>query len=65
MQVRILPSAKLDLKNGMRFYEEQDAGVGLYFLKSLSTDIEPLKNLAGIHRQRDGLFRFMVKKFPY
>ena len=65
MQVRILPSAKRDLRDGVVFYEAQDEGVGQYFLQSISLDIESLAGKAGIHRKTNELFRFTAKKFPY
>lgn len=65
MQVRIQPSAKLDIKQGVRFYEEQEAGVGRYFFDSITADISSLNRLAGIHKQREELFRFTAKRFPY
>ncbi len=65
MQVRILPSAKRDLRNGFEFYEKQEPGVGDYFLESLSSDIGSLRLFAGIHRQHNESFRFTSKRFPY
>jgi len=56
VQVRIQPSAKLDIKQGVRFYEEQEAGVGRYFFDSITADISSLNRLAGIHKQREELF---------
>lgn len=34
MKLRILPSAKKDLRRGFQFYEFQDTGIGAYFLDS-------------------------------
>ena len=61
----VLPSAKRDLRAGFRFYERQEAGVGDYFLDSLSADISSIRLLAGIHRCRGDLHRFTGKRFPY
>jgi hypothetical protein len=36
---------------GFHFYEEQETGLGAYFLESLYSDIESLKLYVGIHRQ--------------
>jgi hypothetical protein len=63
--VRIQPSAKLDIKQGIRFYEEQETGVGRYFFDSISADISSLNRLAGIHNRKGELFRFTAKRFPY
>ena len=60
-----MPSAKRDLRRGSRFYEEQAAGVGSYFLDSLCSDIDSLCLFGGIHRKRGELFRFKSKRFPF
>ena len=49
MKIRILESAKEDLKEGYSFYDLQSRGLGDYFLESLVSDIESLKLYAGIH----------------
>ena len=49
MKIKILKSAKNDLREGFYFYESQQAGLGTYFLETLSSDIESLKLFAGIH----------------
>ena len=46
MKIKILKSAREDLKEGFRFYELQQGGLGSYFLESLSSDIESLKLFA-------------------
>ncbi len=43
MRIAIQPSAVRDLREGFRFYEGKEAGLGSYFLDSLSTDIESLR----------------------
>jgi hypothetical protein len=40
--IQILTHAKEDLFDGYLFYERQQAGIGDYFLDSLSADIESL-----------------------
>ena len=47
MKIKILKSAKNDLREGFYFYESQQAGLGTYFLETLSSDIESLKLFAG------------------
>ncbi len=49
MKVRILESAKEDLKEGFFFYERQKQGLGHYFTETLLSDIESLRASAGIH----------------
>jgi hypothetical protein len=38
MKIKILESAKEDLKEGFHFYEFQERGIGKYFLEALSVD---------------------------
>ncbi len=65
MKIRVLPSAKADLRRGLRFYEQQEAGLGAYFLDSLSSDIDSLQITAGIHSRRGDQHRCMSARFPY
>ena len=65
MRVRILPSAKRDLHQGLRLYERQENGIGSYFLDSLYSDIDSICLFAGIHRRVGELFRFRSKRFPF
>ena len=65
MTLRILSLAEADLLNGFRFYERQSSGVGLYFLESLTSDIESLRLYAGIHRKVFGYHRTLSKRFPF
>jgi plasmid stabilization system protein ParE len=65
VRIVIQPSAVRDLREGFRFYEEKETGLGSYFLDSLSTDIESLQLYAGIHSIHFGRFRLLSKRFPY
>lgn len=66
MQVRVARSAETDLLEGYAFYEEQQAGIGDYFLDSLFADIDALALYAGIHpKQDDRLHRTLAKRFPF
>ena len=65
MKIVILPSAREDLADGFEFYEQQEAGLGSYFLESLFSDIDSLRLYAGIHRQVFGNHRLLSKRFPY
>lgn len=66
MRVRIFDTAKLDLVEGYRFYEEQAPGIGQYFLDSLYADIDSLMLYAGIHPIKFAIFHcLLAKRFPY
>lgn len=43
MRIEILEEAELDLIEGFHFYENQEAGLGLYLGTNLYADIESLK----------------------
>ena len=61
----ILPSARDDLRDGFYFYEKQQAGLGDYFLDSVSADIDSLAIYAGIHRRVHGAYRLLCHTFPF
>jgi len=65
MRIKILPSALNDLADGRSFYEQQNPGVGDYFLDSLFSDVDSLALYGGIHRQTSGYFVMLAKRFPY
>ena len=66
MKIKILESAKQDLREGFDFYESQETGIGSYFLESLFSDIESLRLFAGIHGAHFGLYhRLLSKRFPF
>ena len=65
MKIVILPSARDDLADGFRFYENQGKGLGGYFLESLFSDVDSLRLYAGIHRIVFGSHRLLSKRFPY
>lgn len=65
MIVEIREEARGDLHAGYRFYEEQAAGLGRYFLECLFADIDALRQFAGIHEVVDGHQRMLSKRFPY
>jgi hypothetical protein len=58
--IQILTHAKEDLFDGYLFYERQQAGIGDYFLDSLSADIESLLLHHGYHRQFFGFHRMIA-----
>jgi len=62
MKIQILDIAMGDLRDGQRFYERQQEGLGAYFLDSLFSDIEALLLYTGIHQQFSGYYRTLSKR---
>lgn len=65
MEIRLLETAKEDLREGWKFYEQNAAGLGNYFLDSMWADVRSLKVFAGIHETSDGFYRLLAKRFPF
>lgn len=66
MTVRVLKTARADLAAGYWFYEEQESGLGAYFLRRIYEDLELLADHAGIHRQTaSGFHKMIARRFPY
>jgi hypothetical protein len=66
MKIQILDRTENDLSEGFAFYEEQEAGIGDYFLDSLASDIDSLRLYAGIHPTHFGRYqRLLSKRFPF
>lgn len=65
MKVLVLEEATDDLAQGFLFYENQEAGLGDYFLDSLWSDIHSLRFYGGIHAKHFGFNRLLSKRFPY
>ncbi len=65
MKIRVLDEAQQDLEEGAEFYDNQQRGLGVYYLDSLLADIESLKLYAGTHIIVNGYFRLLSKTFPY
>ena len=66
VQVQIARSAESDLLEGYVFYEQQQAGIGDYFLDSRFADIDALALYAGVHPKPDGrLHRALANRFPF
>ena len=66
MRIKIQPSALADLREGFRFYEAKESGLGSYFLDTLFSDIDSLQLYSGIHSVHFGRFhRLLSKRFPY
>ena len=66
MRIKISEDASQDLINGYNFYEEQEPGVGEYFLDSLFSSIDSLVLYYGIQQKFFGkYFRMLSRTFPY
>ena len=66
MTVRVLKTARADLAAGYWFYEQQETGLGDYFLRRIYEDLELLGQIAGIHRQTvSGFHKMIARRFPY
>jgi plasmid stabilization system protein ParE len=65
MKVTILDAAEKDLESGYRFYEQKSQGLGMYFLDSLSSDIDSLIFFGGTYRKVFGCHRLLSKRFPF
>ncbi len=65
MRVRITEPAETDLEQGYFFYEQQQIGLGTYFLDALYADIDSLTFYAGIHLKVCGYHRLLSKRFPF
>jgi hypothetical protein len=65
VELQLLETAKEDLREGWKFYEQTSAGLGDYFLDCIQADVRSLKMFAGIHEMSDGFHRMLVKRFPF
>lgn len=65
MKIELLDQAEQDLLDGAAFYENQQSGLGQYFLDSLFSDIDSLQLYSGLHAQVFGYHRLLAKRFPY
>lgn len=65
MIIEIREEAREDLIAGFQFYEEQAAGLGQYFLDCIFTDVDALRQFAGVHEFVDGYQRMLAKRFPF
>lgn len=66
MNLKILQAAHDDLINGHDFYQQQQAGIGDYFLDSLFADIDSLLIYQGVHPVVFNDYRRMLARhFPF
>ena len=64
MKVLVLSTAEDDLRSGFAFYDQNQPGLGAYFLECLFRDIDALRNQAGIHRLEGEYYRRLSDRFP-
>jgi len=64
MKIEILSIALVDIQSGQHFYEQQQEGLGAYFLDSLFSDIDALLLYAGIHQQISAITVHSQNDFP-
>ena len=65
MKIQILDEAQADLREGVEFYEQQNVGLGTYFLDTIFSDIESLILYAGVHIKLNSYYRLLSKTFTY
>jgi plasmid stabilization system protein ParE len=65
VEIRLLETAKEDLREGWKFYNKNAPGLGDYFLDCIQADVRSLTFYAGIHEVSDGFHRMLVKRFPF
>ena len=65
MNVEILDEARIDIANGVAFYDLQNYGAGDYFFERIFEDISGLADTAGIHEMHFGYHRKIASRHPY
>jgi hypothetical protein len=65
MNIRLLESAKDDLRVGWSFYERQIPGLGNTFLAAIDSDVQTLAIYAGTHLKLDGFYPRLAKRFSF
>lgn len=65
MNIQILDDAQEDLIQGFHFYDNQESGLGAYFLDCLFSDIDSLLVYAGVHAVTYTYHRCLSKRFPF
>jgi plasmid stabilization system protein ParE len=65
VEIRLLETAREDLREGWTFYEKNARGLGDYFLDCIQADVRSLKIYAGIHEMSEGFHRMLAKRFPF
>lgn len=65
MNVEVLDEARLDIADGVAFYDRQSDGAGDYFFERIFDDIESLEETAGIHEMHFGYHRKIASRHPF
>jgi plasmid stabilization system protein ParE len=65
LKIELLDAAEQDLLGGFAFYEQQELGLGRYFLDALCSDIDSLQLYAGMHPSHSGYHRLLSRRFPF
>jgi hypothetical protein len=66
VKINFSSEAKQDLRDGFHFYEQQESGLGIYFLESLYSDVDSLKIFSGTHEVHFSKYhRALSKRFPF
>ena len=65
MRVELRVEAHEDLANAAAFYEDQQEGLGDYFIGCPFADLESLESQAGVHKVVNGLHRKLAERFPF
>ena len=65
MNVEVLDEARLDIADGVAFYDRQSNGAGDYFYQRIFDDIESLSETAGIHETHFGYYRKIATRHPF
>ena len=60
MEIRLLETAKEDLREGWNFYEKRSVGLGDYFLDSIQADVRSLMIYAGVHALANDFHRMLT-----
>jgi plasmid stabilization system protein ParE len=65
MNVAVLDEARLDIADGVAFYDRQSEGAGDYFYQRIFDDIVSLSENAGIHETHFGYYRKIATRHPF
>jgi len=65
MNVEVRNEARLDIAEGVAFYDRQGYGAGDYFYLRIFEDIESLSGTAGIHERHFGYHRKIASRHPF
>lgn len=66
MRLVLSSSAERDLQRGLRFYQDQQAELGTYFLDSILADLDALALWGGVHARVLGdVHRMISRRFPF